>query len=88
MRWSKPTWAREEHMLEVSGLTVSYGHVEAVREVSFRVAQGTIVSLVGPNGAGKTTTLNAISGVVPALSRKHSISGTGYHPHEPPSEGL
>ena len=57
-------------MLEVSGLTVSYGHVEAVREVSFRVAQGTIVSLVGPNGAGKTTTLNAISGIVPAARQE------------------
>jgi len=53
-------------MLEVSGLTVSYGHIEAVRDVSFHVAEGTIVSLVGPNGAGKTTTLNAISGVIPA----------------------
>jgi branched-chain amino acid transport system ATP-binding protein len=53
-------------MLDVRGLTVEYGHVEAVREVSFHVAQGSIVSLVGPNGAGKTTILNAISGVVPA----------------------
>jgi branched-chain amino acid transport system ATP-binding protein len=52
-------------MLEVAGLTVSYGPIEAVREISFRVEEGSIVSLVGPNGAGKTTTLNAISGVVP-----------------------
>ena len=52
-------------MLEVDNLTVSYGPIEALREISFRVAAGTVVSLVGPNGAGKSTTLNAISGVVP-----------------------
>ena len=62
-------------MLEVSGLTVSYGHIEAVRDVSFHVAEGTIVSLVGPNGAGKTTTLNAISGVVPAAQGSIRFQG-------------
>ncbi len=53
-------------MLEVAELTVSYGPIEAVREIAFSVEEGTVVSLVGPNGAGKTTTLNAISGVVAA----------------------
>jgi branched-chain amino acid transport system ATP-binding protein len=62
-------------MLEVSGLTVSYGHIEAVREISFSVAGGTIVSLVGPNGAGKTTTLNAISGVLPVAHGKILFQG-------------
>ena len=75
-------------MLDVSGLTVSYGHVEAVREVSFHVDQGEIVSLVGPNGAGKTTILNAISGVRSRDAWNHSISGKRYYPREPPSEGL
>ncbi|PIP36286.1 MAG: ABC transporter ATP-binding protein [Desulfobacterales bacterium CG07_land_8_20_14_0_80_52_14] len=53
-------------MLEVAGLTVSYGPIEAVREIAFTVKEGTVVSLVGPNGAGKTTTLNAISGITAA----------------------
>jgi branched-chain amino acid transport system ATP-binding protein len=78
-------------MLEVSGLTVSYGHVEAVREVSFRVSPGTIVSLVGPNGAGKTTTLNAISGVVPAARGNIRFQGrdiTRMTPHRRVSEGI
>ncbi len=78
-------------MLEVSGLTVSYGHVEAVREVSFQVGQGTIVSLVGPNGAGKTTTLNAISGVVPAAGGHIRFQGrdiTRMSPHRRVSEGI
>jgi branched-chain amino acid transport system ATP-binding protein len=52
-------------MLEVTDLSVGYGPIEALRAVSFGVAQGSVVSLVGPNGAGKTTTLNALSGVVP-----------------------
>jgi branched-chain amino acid transport system ATP-binding protein len=78
-------------MLEVSGLTVSYGHVEAVREVSFSVGQGTIVSLVGPNGAGKTTTLNAISGIVPVAAGNIRFQGrdiTRMSPHRRVSEGI
>jgi branched-chain amino acid transport system ATP-binding protein len=78
-------------MLEVSGLTVSYGHVEAVREVSFSVGQGAIVSLVGPNGAGKTTTLNAISGIVPASAGSIRFQGrdiTRMSPHRRVSEGI
>jgi branched-chain amino acid transport system ATP-binding protein len=78
-------------MLEVRGLTVSYGHIEAVRDVTFRVAEGTIVSLVGPNGAGKTTTLNAISGVVPAAGGSMLFQGkdiTHASAHRRVSEGI
>ncbi len=78
-------------MLEVSGLTVSYGHIEAVRDVSFHVAEGTIVSLVGPNGAGKTTTLNAISGVIPAAQGTMRFQGkdiTRASTHRRVSEGI
>ncbi len=62
-------------MLEVAGLSVSYGPIEALREISFGVAQGTVVSLVGPNGAGKTTTLNALSGVVPVRKGRILFQG-------------
>jgi branched-chain amino acid transport system ATP-binding protein len=78
-------------MLDVSGLTVSYGHIEAVREVSFHVDQGEIVSLVGPNGAGKTTILNAISGVVPVAHGTIRFQGkdvTHASPHRRVSEGI
>ena len=51
-------------MLETKDLTVSYGPIEAVREITFTVRKGAVVSLVGPNGAGKTSTLNALSGLV------------------------
>jgi branched-chain amino acid transport system ATP-binding protein len=78
-------------MLEVAGLTVSYGPIEAVREISFRVEEGAIVSLVGPNGAGKTTTLNAISGVVPAARGRIFFEGrdiTRLRPHQRVADGI
>ncbi|TDD14073.1 ABC transporter ATP-binding protein [Nonomuraea diastatica] len=54
-------------MLEVKGLSVAYGAIEAVKDVSFTVAEGQIVCLVGANGAGKSTTLRTISGLLRPL---------------------
>ncbi|SDJ53505.1 branched-chain amino acid transport system ATP-binding protein [Actinokineospora alba] len=51
-------------LLEVRNLSVAYGAIEAVRDVSFSVEEGQIVSLIGSNGAGKTTTLRTISGLL------------------------
>ena len=51
------------HLLELDGLTVRYGNIEAVRNVSLHVDPGEIVTLIGGNGAGKTTTLKTISGI-------------------------
>jgi branched-chain amino acid transport system ATP-binding protein len=50
-------------LLEVDGLCVNYGHIEAIRDISFDVAEGTVTSLIGANGAGKTTTLKTLSGL-------------------------
>jgi branched-chain amino acid transport system ATP-binding protein len=52
-------------MLELRGVQVSYGPVEAVRGIDLDVSGAEVVALVGPNGAGKTSTLRAISGFVP-----------------------
>jgi branched-chain amino acid transport system ATP-binding protein len=52
-------------MLEIRGLEVSYGPVQAVRGIDVDVKMGEVVALIGPNGAGKTSTLRAISGLVP-----------------------
>jgi branched-chain amino acid transport system ATP-binding protein len=52
-------------MLEVTGLKVAYGGIQAVKGVSFEVREGELVSLIGANGAGKTTTLKAITGIQP-----------------------
>ena len=50
-------------LLEVENLSVNYGHIEAIRDISFSVEQGTITTLIGANGAGKTTTLKTLSGL-------------------------
>ena len=60
--------------LKVERLSVFYGRVPALREVSLRVEPGEIVTLIGSNGAGKTTLLNAICGIVPP---RGSISWKG-----------
>jgi branched-chain amino acid transport system ATP-binding protein len=52
--------------LDVEGLSVAYGKVEALQRASLRVAEGTIVTVIGPNGAGKTTLLGAIMGLLPS----------------------
>jgi branched-chain amino acid transport system ATP-binding protein len=50
-------------LLEVEGLCVNYGHIEAIRDITFGVEEGTVATLIGANGAGKTTTLKTISGL-------------------------
>ena len=54
-------------MLEVTGLHVAYGGIQAVRSITFHVNEGETVALVGANGAGKTSTLKAISRVIDAV---------------------
>lgn len=61
-------------MLIVDGLSVDYGAIRAVREVSFQVPDGAIVALIGANGAGKSSSMNALSGLV---ARKGAISFDG-----------
>ncbi|MGW0228997.1 ABC transporter ATP-binding protein [Actinopolymorpha singaporensis] len=55
-------------LLEIAGMSVHYGRIEALRDVSLTVEEGEIVTLIGANGAGKTTTMRAVSGLIP-LSR-------------------
>ena len=62
-------------MLEVKNLSVSYGAIAAVKDISFTVNAGEIVSLIGANGAGKTTTLHTITGLVPAKSGSVMYNG-------------
>lgn len=53
-------------MLEVNNISVHYGMIVGLQNVSLKVGQGQVVSLIGANGAGKSSLLNAISGVVPS----------------------
>jgi branched-chain amino acid transport system ATP-binding protein len=50
-------------LLEVDGLCVNYGHIEAIRDITFGVEEGSVATLIGANGAGKSTTLKTISGL-------------------------
>jgi len=71
-------------MLKVEKVSVAYGRVSALREVSLIVNDREIVTLIGANGAGKTTLLNAITGVVPLKTGgiwldDHRLSGLSSH---------
>src|SRR6266513_341677 len=61
--------------LAIDGLTVRYGPVAAVRDVSLDIDVGEIVGLIGPNGAGKSSTLHAIMGLVPAAAGEMRLRG-------------
>ena len=62
-------------MLSVRNLKVSYGRIEAIKDVSFDVPDGKIVTLIGANGAGKTTTLRAISGLQKTAGGSITLDG-------------
>lgn len=63
-------------MLTVQNLRVSYGRVEAVRDVSFQAEEGSLITLVGANGAGKSSIVNAISGIVRPRGGRITFRGT------------
>jgi branched-chain amino acid transport system ATP-binding protein len=62
--------------LEIHALSVSYGAIAALHEVSFNVPQGEIVAIIGANGAGKSTILNTISGLLKPKSGEIIFKGT------------
>ena len=62
-------------MLTVKDINVFYGSIHAIRDVSFHVDEGEIVTLIGANGAGKTTTMHAISGLLRPRSGEISYCG-------------
>ena len=57
-------------LLKVENLSISYGAIEAVKDITFEVNEGEVVTLIGANGAGKTSTLRAISGLEKVSSGK------------------
>ena len=78
-------------MLEIRNLTVNYGSITALHDVSLRVEAESIVTLIGGNGAGKTTTLRAISGMVKPKSGQVLFEGrdiTGVPAHKLVGQGL
>jgi branched-chain amino acid transport system ATP-binding protein len=72
-------------LLEVDGLCVNYGHIEAIRDITFSVEEGTVTSLIGANGAGKTTTLKTLSGLRKVRAGTVTFDGKDIT-HAPPYE--
>mgnify|MGYP000947054651 FL=1 len=78
-------------MLEVTGLRVAYGGIQAVRSITFHVNEGEMVALVGANGAGKTSTLKAIARVLDAAGGDVHFCGekiTRIPPHDLIRKGI
>ena len=78
-------------MLEISALSVSYGPITALRDVSLRIAEGKLVGILGANGAGKTSLLRTISGLVRASAGTIRFAGKDIghvKPHEVVRRGI
>ena len=78
-------------LLEVSDVTKVFGGLTALKEVSFQIREGEIVSLIGPNGAGKTTLFNCVTGTHPLTSGSVRFQGkelVGLAPHEVARRGI
>src|SRR5260370_39165729 len=84
-------------MIEVKNLTKVYGNFVAIKDVSFKAENGSILGFLGPNGAGKTTTMRIITGYMPATAGTVLVDGLdifsqslearrkiGYLPENPP----
>ncbi|MBV9235181.1 MAG: ABC transporter ATP-binding protein [Xanthobacteraceae bacterium] len=78
-------------LLAIDKLSVAYGDLFAVREVSFSIDEGIVFVLLGANGAGKTSILRSISGLTPARSGSVMAEGksiVGFSPHEVARAGI
>ena len=79
------------YILEVNDLNVYYGEINAIKNISFEIKKGEIVTLIGANGAGKTSTLHAVSGLLPLKSGEVSLNGvniTGMEAHKLVTKGM
>ena len=89
-RLSRPTWGKSI-LLKLENINTFYGDVQALRNLSFGIEEGEIVSMVGSNGAGKSTTLNTISGIVRCSSGIIEFTGQrieNFPPHRIVELGL
>ena len=66
----------DEVMLDVRGISVSFGGLKAVSDVTFQVHKGEVLGIIGPNGAGKTTLFNLLNGFIPATAGEITFANT------------
>ena len=70
---SEQTSPAQDVLLQVSGLKVAYGGIQAVKGVDFEVRRGELVCLIGSNGAGKTSTMKAVTGTLACTGQLHYL---------------
>ena len=78
-------------MLEVQNINVYYGNIQAIRDISFSVEDGEIVTLIGANGAGKSTILKSVSGLLRSKTGDITFDGKSIKstaPHKIVAQGL
>ncbi len=78
-------------LLQLDNVTVQFGGLKAVGDLSFAIGEGELVGLIGPNGAGKTTVFNLITGVYEPTSGKISFAGrsvVGHRPYKITARGI
>ncbi|NNE20977.1 MAG: ABC transporter ATP-binding protein [Rhizobiales bacterium] len=83
--------AADETLLAVEGVTLSFGGVQAIKDVSFDIKKGEIRAIIGPNGAGKTSMLNVINGFYHPQKGKITFKGntrTDMRPHVAATQGI
>jgi ABC-type branched-subunit amino acid transport system ATPase component len=86
-----PASAGRDVILEVRGLSRSFGGLKAVQDVSFQLQKNTILGIIGPNGAGKTTLFNLLNGFLRPDAGEIILDGrnmAGHKPHELCQEGI
>ena len=70
-------------MLQLENISSNYGEFEALRDITFEIGEGELVSIIGSNGAGKSTTLNVISGIVKKKTGNISFMGKNIEDLQP-----
>lgn len=87
----EPTVSHGNPILEVENISLSFGAVHALSNVSFEIYEGEVLAIIGPNGAGKTTMLNVINGVYHPNKGQITYKGesrTQMRPHEAAVKGI
>src|SRR3954471_13187532 len=81
--WYETHPVSDQPLLEVRGMSKSFGSVQALTDVDFEVRDGEVMALVGDNGAGKSTLIKCIAGIHPADSGEVLFAGEPVHIHGP-----